>query len=109
MPLSHALFELTASVSERRHAHIYARATELRNLVTTPGFSEAEAFSLTLASLTDAFLEAFRTRVFALVARAYTSIPVRLVETYLGLPQNKVLSGMPDLRELYVFHILTSV
>ncbi|KZV65423.1 hypothetical protein PENSPDRAFT_614109 [Peniophora sp. CONT] len=92
LPLSQALFSLTASVSERRHAHVYSRATELRALVSAPEFSESVVFSQTLTALTDAFLEAFRTRVFALVARAYTSIPVQLAQTYLGLPQEQVLS-----------------
>ncbi|VDB82710.1 unnamed protein product [Peniophora sp. CBMAI 1063] len=91
LPLSRALFGLTASVSERRHAHVYERAAELRSLVTSPDFSESVAFGQTLITLTDAFLEAFRERVFTLVARAYTSVPVQLAQAYLGWPQEQVL------------------
>ena len=109
LPLSRALFGLTASVSERRHAHVYERATELRSLVTAPDFSESVAFSQTLATLTGAFLEAFRTRVVALVARAYTTVPVQLAQTYLGLPQEQVLSSMCTLYILGLPHLLTFI
>jgi COP9 signalosome complex subunit 8 len=39
-------------------------------------------------------LDEFRERTFALIARAYTSVPLPLLQTYLGsLPVNQILSG----------------
>ena len=82
---------------------------ELRSLVGAPGFSESEAFAQTLTALTDAFLEAFRTRVFSLVARAYASVPIQLAQTYLGLPQEQVLSSMTLLLLFITTPLLTSL
>ena len=38
--------------------------------------------------------DSFRERTFQLLSRAYTEVPLNLVETYLGLPAEQIVPGM---------------
>ncbi|KAJ7074097.1 hypothetical protein C8F01DRAFT_8182 [Mycena amicta] len=46
----------------------------------------------------NAFLDAFRTRTFHLLQKAYTSLPLPLAQTYLGLSAEEVLTCYGELR-----------
>ncbi|PIL24274.1 hypothetical protein GSI_14027 [Ganoderma sinense ZZ0214-1] len=92
LPITQAFFSLLASVSERKYTQIYSRAQALRDMVSQPDFPDAELGQL-LVGLIDAFVEAFRKKTFALLARAYTSLPLALAQTYLGLTAEEVVNG----------------
>ncbi|KAI0273464.1 COP9 signalosome [Gloeopeniophorella convolvens] len=91
LPLAQAVFNLFASAWERRYEHVYRRAEVLFNLVQQADFPHPDVGAV-IAGLVKAFLEAFRQRTFALVSRAYTSIPLPLAQTYFGLPNEQFLS-----------------
>lgn len=43
------------------------------------------------------WLDTFRLRVFALITKAYSSLPLSLAEKYTGLPGEQILAGeTPD-------------
>jgi COP9 signalosome complex subunit 8 len=54
-PLAQSLFGLLASVSERRHAHVYERAESLYNQSQTQDFPDAELGAIVVV-LTRAFV-----------------------------------------------------
>ncbi|KAF8651479.1 hypothetical protein AX16_004777 [Volvariella volvacea WC 439] len=92
--LTHALpkllFSLVAATWDRKHTQVYVRAQSLIQLVTRPDF-----FNPTLGSLISAmvltFAERFRERTFSLIASAFTSISVALLQSYLGLTSEQLL------------------
>ncbi|KAI1794656.1 hypothetical protein LXA43DRAFT_995991 [Ganoderma leucocontextum] len=91
LPISQGLFSLLASVSERKYTQIYPRAQALREMVSAPDFPNAELGQL-LVGMIDAFVDAFRKKTFALLARAYTSLPLPLAQTYLGFTAEEVVN-----------------
>ncbi|KAF9469227.1 hypothetical protein BDZ94DRAFT_1244001 [Collybia nuda] len=90
MPLVKSLMGLVASTGERKYTAVYSRAEALFNIVTQPEFFNASLSQLTVGMIT-AFVESFRQRTFALVSKAYTSLPLLLAQTYLGLPPDQLL------------------
>ncbi|KXN92185.1 COP9 signalosome complex subunit 8 [Leucoagaricus sp. SymC.cos] len=90
MPLTKALLELVSATAERRYSQIYARAEALFNLVAQPNFSDTKLASL-IANLVTNFLETFRERTFALISKAYSSLPLSLAQIYLGLPGEQIV------------------
>ncbi|KAI0748571.1 hypothetical protein C8Q80DRAFT_747722 [Daedaleopsis nitida] len=88
-PLVKGLASLLASVSERKYVHVYTRAEQLRAFVSQPDF-DAPLGQLVAGMLTG-FVDAFRKRTLALLARAYTSIPLQLAQGYLGLTAEQVV------------------
>ncbi|KAJ7311509.1 COP9 signalosome [Mycena albidolilacea] len=91
-PLGKQLYSLLASTSERKYANVYTRAQALVELVGQPDFFDTSLGAL-LGVMVSAFLESFRTRTFNLLQKAYTSLPLPLAETYLGLSSNEVLAA----------------
>ncbi|KAI0032823.1 hypothetical protein K488DRAFT_85497 [Vararia minispora EC-137] len=116
--LAQALFALLASVWERRYTHVYARAEALYISAQTSDFPDPGLASVVLA-LVEAFvgesyglcipkacrlictIDMFRKRMFALIAKAYTSINLPLAQTYLGLSQEPLLAGMIGFASLF--------
>ncbi|KAJ7766780.1 COP9 signalosome [Mycena metata] len=91
MPLSRQLFGLLASTSERKYNNVYVRAQGLQQLVGQADFLDA-SLGAVLGTMLEAFLNAFRDRTFRLLQKAYTTLPLALAQTYLGLPAEEVLS-----------------
>ncbi|KAF7311348.1 CSN8-PSD8-EIF3K domain-containing protein [Mycena kentingensis (nom. inval.)] len=90
-PLCTSLMHLLASTSERKYEHIYTRANEL--IATTSGADFPEApLGAIMALMLNNFLETFRLRTFALLQKAYTSIPLSLAQMYLGANEEQVLT-----------------
>jgi len=90
--LPQALFSLLAATWGRKHASVYQRSQELADVVSTPAFFSQPLATL-VRSLNERFIDEFRERAFALISRAYTSISLPLIQTYLGpLPVDKILS-----------------
>ncbi|RPD80381.1 hypothetical protein L226DRAFT_479116 [Lentinus tigrinus ALCF2SS1-7] len=90
-PLVQGLFNLLASVCERKYTNIYSRAEQLHQFVSGPSFS-GELLGPILAGMVTAFVDAFRKKTFNLLARAYTSIPLPLAQTYLGWTAEQVVN-----------------
>ncbi|TFY71882.1 hypothetical protein EVG20_g1135 [Dentipellis fragilis] len=61
-------------------------------MTQTPDFPDADLASV-ISGLTTNFVESFRRRTFALISKAYTSIPLALAQSYLGLPRDQLLAG----------------
>ncbi|KAI0064715.1 hypothetical protein BV25DRAFT_1823119 [Artomyces pyxidatus] len=99
-PLPQALFSLLASTWERRYEKVYPRAEALFDLVNQSESLEAEVAAV-LARLVTAFVDTFRARASALISRAYTSIPLELAGTYLGLNREQLLEAAQSQRWQY--------
>ncbi|KAF8516775.1 hypothetical protein JB92DRAFT_2715048 [Gautieria morchelliformis] len=92
-PLSQALFSLLSVTWYRRHPSVYQRSQELADVVSAPTFF-SQPLATFVRTLNEKFIYEFRERTFALIARAYTSVPLPLLQTYLGsLPVNQILSA----------------
>ncbi|CAK5265250.1 unnamed protein product [Mycena citricolor] len=91
-PFSNQLFGLVASVSERKHTNVYARAQKLVEFVGQADFLD-QSLGAVLSNMLAAFLNAFRQRTFKLLQRAYMSLPLSLAEKYLGMSSDEVLSA----------------
>ncbi|KIJ44286.1 hypothetical protein M422DRAFT_30423 [Sphaerobolus stellatus SS14] len=91
-PLSVSLLNLLAATWHRNHPHVYQRAQELMDLVSASSFFSQPLATL-IRTLTEQFTQEFRERTFALVSRAYTSISLSALKSYLGdLPPEHILS-----------------
>ncbi|RDB21421.1 COP9 signalosome complex subunit 8 [Hypsizygus marmoreus] len=88
--LAKALIDLLASTWDRKHANVYSRAESLFILVHQPGFYNDKLASV-ITGLIEVFVESFRQRTFALLSKAYTSLPLSLAETYIGLKADRLL------------------
>ncbi|KAJ7633007.1 COP9 signalosome [Roridomyces roridus] len=91
VPLAKQLYALLASTSERKYANVYARVQGFSELVSQPDFYNTSLGAL-LGLMISTFLDAFRSRTFDLLVKAYTSLPLALAQTYLGLPADEVLA-----------------
>ncbi|KZV96194.1 hypothetical protein EXIGLDRAFT_733765 [Exidia glandulosa HHB12029] len=87
-------FRLVASAADRNHPNVYARSQVLREFVATPvGLGDADQdFTQIVTLLLEIFLERFRKRAFNLVSKSYTSIPLALAQSYLGLSEEKLIA-----------------
>ncbi|KAF9792827.1 COP9 signalosome [Thelephora terrestris] len=85
-PLTEKLFNLLASTSERNYPQVYVRAIALSDAL-----SEDADLSIFGPSMVKSFTSSFRHRTFNLISKAYTSIPMSLAESYLGLPRDDLL------------------
>lgn len=83
VPISSRLSDLLSATWNRDYSAVYARADDVLRLCQEPA-SEHPEFASVIEKLVNAFLEAFRQRVFALLGKAYTSISASLAQTYLG-------------------------
>jgi COP9 signalosome complex subunit 8 len=90
-PLSRALMALVTSAMNREHATIYDQAAALNNLVSQPDFMDKDLASA-ISNLLSAFIEHFRQRTFALLSKAYTSLPLSLASAYLAFPPEQMIS-----------------
>ncbi|KAH9832934.1 uncharacterized protein C8Q71DRAFT_244875 [Rhodofomes roseus] len=91
LPVSNSLFGILSAVHNRQHETVYASAEELFNLCHQPSLSNEKLGSV-LAEMTKAFIDAFRSKTFALLGKAYTSISAPLAQRYLGLPIDQILA-----------------
>ncbi|THH30747.1 hypothetical protein EUX98_g3438 [Antrodiella citrinella] len=91
-PLSIALLSLQSAVRDKQYDQIYIRATGILTVIHTeklvPGFDLAPV----VAQLIHVFIETFQQKTFALLSKAYTSIPLALAQTYLGLSTDQLLA-----------------
>ncbi|KAJ3541306.1 hypothetical protein NM688_g6107 [Phlebia brevispora] len=88
LPVSQALAKLVASATERKYANIYPRAEELHRAVqdsVIPGGDLKPIANLLLQQ----YIETFRRKTFALISKAFTSIPLALVQQYLGCSEEQ--------------------
>ncbi|KAF8892433.1 hypothetical protein BD779DRAFT_1509060 [Infundibulicybe gibba] len=90
LPLSKALSNLLASAWERKHSHVYVKAEILFNMASQSDFPDAKFGSL-IAEMVTVFVESFRSRTFLLLSKAYTSLPLSLGQTYLGMPADQLI------------------
>jgi len=91
-PLVVSLLNLVAVAVYRNHAQVYQRSQELMDLVSASSFFNQSLATL-IRTLTEKFTHEFRERTFALVSRAYTSISMKELQSYLGdLPVDHILS-----------------
>ena len=103
-PAAEGLLNLLASTSERNYPQVYARAEALAETLSADadlgifGPSMVKSFigkwlsrHGSMPSLTPSSKASFRSRAFNLISKAYTSIPVSLAESYLGLPRDEML------------------
>ncbi|KAJ6525507.1 COP9 signalosome, partial [Mycena vulgaris] len=91
-PLGKQLHSLLASTSERKYNNVYSRSQGLVELVGQPDFFDTSLGAL-LGLMIAHFLDAFRTRTFNLLSKAYTSLALPLAQMYLGLPADAVLAA----------------
>ncbi|KAH8826864.1 hypothetical protein DL96DRAFT_1604588 [Flagelloscypha sp. PMI_526] len=91
-PLWKALITLVASVTEKKFAHVYVRANELKAIPAAAGF-QLPQLSPVVTVLVDRFIEDYRNKTSTLVSNAFTSIPVTIAQSYLGLDSATVLTG----------------
>ncbi|KAJ8507492.1 hypothetical protein ONZ45_g10149 [Pleurotus djamor] len=93
-PLAKQLRDLLSATSSRKHTAVYSEAKLLYDQV------QGDLIDVKLASvisaLTRAFIDSFRQRTFQLVAKAYSSIHLSLVETYMGWSTEEVLTAARD-------------
>ena len=106
-----AIIDLVASASERKYQNIYARARELHGLLQRGEVPGADLGAVAGVLLEKYICErsiwervefthtthtavTFRWNTFALISKAFASIPVPVVQQYLGWSANEVLSGM---------------
>ncbi|KAJ6618863.1 COP9 signalosome, partial [Mycena sp. CBHHK59/15] len=92
LPFVKQLMALLASTWERKHVNVYARSQSLMDLVSQSDFLDSSLGAL-LGVMIGMFLEAFRTRTFNLLSKAYTSLPLPLAQMYLGLPPDELLAA----------------
>ncbi|KAA1469378.1 hypothetical protein DENSPDRAFT_928083 [Dentipellis sp. KUC8613] len=100
LPLSQALFGVLASTSERKYENVYTRAERLYEMTQASDFPDADLASV-ISGLTTNFVESFRRRTFALISKAYTSIPLALAQSYLGLPRDQLLAAAESSKWAY--------
>jgi len=85
-----------ASTSERNYSQAYVRAKTL-----VEALNEDADLSIFGSSMVKSFVASFRTRAFHLISKAYTSIPVSLAGSYLGLPRDELLPTVTRLKWKY--------
>ncbi|RXW22328.1 hypothetical protein EST38_g3535 [Candolleomyces aberdarensis] len=90
LPLSKLLAGLVNVTLNRVHPQVYATATSLVELVSQPDFFHQE-LALVLTKLATVFMDRFRLRTFELLSKAYSSLPLTLAESYLGVSGSLIL------------------
>ncbi|KAF9566313.1 hypothetical protein CPC08DRAFT_814882 [Agrocybe pediades] len=90
LPISRALMSLVTVTTKRQHAAVYAQATSLQNLVLKADYLDKDLVSM-ITALLAAFTEHFRLRTFALLSKAYVSLPLSLASTYFSLPSEQII------------------
>ncbi|KAI0690582.1 hypothetical protein BC835DRAFT_1363884 [Cytidiella melzeri] len=89
LSLPRVLFDLAASVSERKYQNVYTLSTQVHE--ASQGSETADDLKPVVGSLLDKFVDRFRRKAFALLSRAYTSVSLSTVQSYLALPVEQVL------------------
>ncbi|KDR81736.1 hypothetical protein GALMADRAFT_239914 [Galerina marginata CBS 339.88] len=89
-PLSRALTGLVTSTINRQHTVVHDQAAALQNLVSQPDFIDKDLASV-IVTLLSAFIDYFRRRTFALLSKAYTSLPLSLACTYLNIGPDQII------------------
>ncbi|KAH7911416.1 hypothetical protein BJ138DRAFT_1150703 [Hygrophoropsis aurantiaca] len=94
-PLSKLFMALVASSSYRKYESIYAQARNLCVMSQQHDFLDP-SLAKTVVSMVTTFIDAFRRRTFALLSRAYASLPLSTAQIYLGVNHDEILSVVRD-------------
>ncbi|KAF9261390.1 hypothetical protein L218DRAFT_1001670 [Marasmius fiardii PR-910] len=89
-PIIQTLGSLLIAVSGRDYTQIYNRAEALIDYVTLPNFPYKELEKMT-QNIVPFFVTHFRNQTLVLLARAYSSLTLKLATNYIGLPPDKVI------------------
>ncbi|PPQ93228.1 hypothetical protein CVT25_015226 [Psilocybe cyanescens] len=92
LPLSRALSALVTATVNRQHSAVYDHANTLNTVVSHPDFTDKELAGV-ISQLLSVFIDTFRQRTFALLSKAYTSLPLSLACIYLALPAEQVIDA----------------
>ncbi|KAI0811004.1 hypothetical protein BC629DRAFT_1589744 [Irpex lacteus] len=87
--LPKALLSLVVAVNVRKYDSIYSLATRVHE--AAQGADTPDELKPVVDGLLEKFLDGFRRKTFELLSRAYTSVPLPLVQSYLSLPAERVL------------------
>ncbi|KAH6918443.1 hypothetical protein BKA70DRAFT_1394094 [Coprinopsis sp. MPI-PUGE-AT-0042] len=82
---------LAKVVQSRSHSKVYATASNIADLVGRPDFFHPELGNL-VTQMCTRFVVAFRLRTFQLLSKAYSSLPVKLAQDYLGVPADTIIN-----------------
>ncbi|KIK08237.1 hypothetical protein K443DRAFT_672732 [Laccaria amethystina LaAM-08-1] len=91
LPLTKSLVGLAVSSVNRQHGKVYAQAEHIFSLVAQPDFIDRELASV-LANLITVFVAEFRHRTLLLLSKAYTSLPLSLAQTYIGMTAKETVT-----------------
>lgn len=89
-PLIGMLETLTKVTQNRSHSKVYATASGISELAARSDFFDAELGSL-VSQMVTRFVDAFRVRTFQLLSKAYSSLPMKRAQEYLGVPANAII------------------
>ncbi|KAI0093902.1 hypothetical protein BDY19DRAFT_919504 [Irpex rosettiformis] len=89
IPLPRVLLSLVVAVSGRKYQNVYTLATKVHEALDVTETPEGLKPIVTL--LLDKFLDRYRRKTFELLSRAYTSVPLSLVQSYLTLSPEQIL------------------
>jgi COP9 signalosome complex subunit 8 len=110
-PVAQALYRLAASTTQRKYGHVYPRAQELHDVLRNsqvPGVDLQAAVDVFLTRflgmhrsvipsvfhlLMHYHADTFRLRTLRILAKAYSSIPLALAQSYLECTSEQVLTG----------------
>ncbi|GBE81700.1 COP9 signalosome complex subunit 8 [Sparassis crispa] len=92
LPITRGLFHLLSATWDRKYQSVYSRAEDVFNLCHQPGFPD-DALASMVTGMVTTFVDVFRKKTFVLLSKAYTSIPLSLSQTYLGLSSEQVINA----------------
>jgi len=91
-PLSIALLSLQSAVKDKQYEHVYTCAAGVLAVLQKEALVPEFDLASLVAKLVHIFIETFQQKTFALLSKAYSSIPVPLAQVYLGLPTDQLLT-----------------
>ncbi|KAJ7572042.1 COP9 signalosome [Mycena floridula] len=87
----HELGNLVTATTKRKYTMVYSGAESLRNQAAQPSAPEPALAALVVDMVTQ-FIDSFRSRSLHLLSKAYTSLPIALAQSYLGLGPEPLLA-----------------
>uniref|UniRef100_A0A8H8CNR9 CSN8/PSMD8/EIF3K domain-containing protein n=1 Tax=Psilocybe cubensis TaxID=181762 RepID=A0A8H8CNR9_PSICU len=90
LPVTKAFSALVTATMNRQHSNVYDQVNTLNALVANHDFVDKE-LSAVISQLLSVFIDNFRRRTFALLTKAYTSLPLSLACSYLALSAEQVI------------------
>ncbi|KZT61588.1 hypothetical protein CALCODRAFT_367353 [Calocera cornea HHB12733] len=95
-----ALEELLSTIAHRDHAQVYAATKNLIS-VTTGSLKGEDELDLAIKPLVESFLQTYRTRLIAILSRAYPSILAADAAAYLGMSPEEAVSTCKSMGWIY--------